>query len=47
MSQCLRIKAFFGTSAKAVKTLIWIAKITYVVVAIVRKRLEIDSVALI
>ena len=35
----LRIKAFYGTSEKAVKTQIWIAVSIYVLVAIVRKRL--------
>lgn len=35
----LRIKAFYGTSDNAVKTQIWIAVSTYVLVAIIRKRL--------
>src|SRR3977135_3982945 len=35
----LRIKAFYGTSANAVKTQIWIAVSVYVLVAIIRKRL--------
>jgi hypothetical protein len=35
----LRIKSFFGTSANAVRTQIWIAVSTYLLVAIVRKRL--------
>ena len=43
IKQHLRIKAFFGTSANAVKTQIWIAVSVYVLVAIVRKRLELDS----
>jgi Domain of unknown function (DUF4372)/Transposase DDE domain len=34
----LRIKAFFGTSENAVKTQIWIAIATYVLIAIVKKR---------
>ena len=34
----LRIKAFFGTSENAVKTQIWIAVATYVLIAIVKKR---------
>lgn len=38
----LRIKAFYGTSPNAVKTQIWIAISVYVLVAIVRKRLEIE-----
>ena len=43
IKQHLRIKAFFGTSENAVKTQIWIAVSVYVLVAIVRKRLELDS----
>ena len=39
----LRIKAFFGTSENAVKTQIWIAVSVYVLVAIVRKRLRLES----
>jgi hypothetical protein len=39
--QNLRIKAFYGTSENAVKTQVWIAITTYVLVAIVRKRLGI------
>jgi Transposase DDE domain/Domain of unknown function (DUF4372) len=38
IKQHLRIKAFFGTSENAVKTQIWIAVATYVLIAIVRKR---------
>jgi hypothetical protein len=41
IKQHLRIKAFYGTSANAVKTQIWIAVSTYVLVAIARKQLEI------
>ena len=41
--QHLRIKAFFGTSDNAVKTQIWIAVSVYVLVAIVRKRLALES----
>ena len=37
IKQNLRIKAFVGTSANAVKTQIWCAVCTYVVVAIVKK----------
>jgi len=40
IKQHLRIKAFFGTSENAVKTQIWIAVSTYVLVAIVRKQLN-------
>jgi len=40
IKQHLRIKAFPGTSENAVKTQIWIAVCTYVLIAIVRKRLR-------
>ena len=43
IKQHLRIKAFFGTSENAVKTQIWIAVSVYVLVAIVRKRLELET----
>ena len=43
IKQHLRIKAFFGTSANAVKTQIWIAVSVYVLVAIVRKRLGLEA----
>jgi hypothetical protein len=39
----LRIKSFYGTSETAVKTQIWIAVSTYVLVAIIRKRLRLQS----
>lgn len=39
IKQHLRIKAFYGRSPNAVRTQIWIALSTYVLVAIVRKRL--------
>lgn len=42
IKQNLRIKRFFGNSENAVKTQVWIAVSTYVLVAIVKKRLEID-----
>ena len=42
IKQHLRIKAFFGTSENAVKTQIWIAVSVYVLVAIVRRHLNID-----
>ena len=42
IKQHLRIKKFFGTSENAVKTQIWIAISTYVLVAIMKKRLKID-----
>ena len=40
IKQHLRIKAFFGTSENAVKTQVWIAISAYVLVAIIRKRLN-------
>jgi transposase len=43
IKQHLRIKAFYGTSENAVKTQIWIAVSVYVLVAIVRKRLGLDT----
>jgi len=42
IKQHLRIKNFFGTSENAVKTQIWIAVSTYVLVAIMKKRLKTD-----
>ena len=42
IKQNLRIKAFFGTSENAVKTQVWIAISTYVLVAIVKRELKID-----
>ena len=42
IKQHLRIKNFYGTSENAVKTQIWIAISTYVLVAIMKKRLKID-----
>ena len=43
IKQHLRIKAFYGTSDNAVKTQIWIAVSTYVLVAIIRKRLHLEQ----
>ncbi len=43
IKQNLRIKRFFGTSENAVKTQIWIAVSVYVWVAMIRKRLDIDT----
>jgi len=43
IKQHLRIKVFFGTSENAVKTQIWIAVSTYVLVAIARKRLHLEE----
>ena len=42
IKQHLRIKQFFGTSENAVKTQIWIAVSVYVLVAIVRKKLNLN-----
>jgi transposase len=42
IKQNLRIKAFYGTSENAIKTQIWIAITVYVLVAIVKKRLNLD-----
>jgi hypothetical protein len=42
IKQHLRIKQFYGTSENAVKTQIWIAVSVYVLVAIVKKRLNIS-----
>jgi transposase len=41
IKQHLRIKSFFGTSENAVKTQVWIAVSVYVLVAIIKKRLNI------
>ena len=43
IKQHLRIKAFFGTSENAVKSQVWIAVSVYVLVAIVKKRLQISA----
>jgi len=40
IKQHLRIKAFLGSTENAVKTQIWIAVCTYVLIAIVKKRLK-------
>ena len=42
IKQHLRIKRFFGTSENAVKSQVWIAVAVYVLVAIIRKRLDLD-----
>jgi hypothetical protein len=42
IKQHLRIKKFLGTSENAVKTQIWCAVCTYVLIAIVRKELHLD-----
>ncbi len=43
MFQNLRIKRFYGNSANAVKTQIWIAISTFLIVAIMRKELKINA----
>jgi hypothetical protein len=43
IKQHLRIKAFFGTSENAVRSQIWIAVSAYVLVAIVKKRLQLSA----
>jgi len=43
IKQHLRIKVFYGTSANAVKTQVWIAVSVYLLVAILKKRLNLDQ----
>jgi hypothetical protein len=43
IKQHLRIKKFYGTSSNAVKTQVWIAVATYVLVAILKKRLDLPE----
>lgn len=43
IKQNLRIKHFFGTSENAVKTQIWCAVCTYVLIAIIKKELQINA----
>jgi transposase len=43
IKQHLRIKSFYGTSPNAVKTQIWIAVTTYLLVAIIKKRLHVEQ----
>jgi hypothetical protein len=42
IKQHLRIKSFYGTSPNAVKTQVWIAICVYVLVAIIRKELNLE-----
>ena len=42
IKQHLRIKVFYGTSENAVKTQIWTAISVYVLVALVKKRMNLD-----
>ena len=43
IKQNLRIKTFYGTSENAVKTQIWIAVSVYVIVAIMKKQLNLNA----
>ena len=43
IKQHLRIKAFYGTTENAVKTQVWIAISVYVLVAILKKTLNLDQ----
>jgi hypothetical protein len=43
IKQHLRIKRFLGTSENAVKTQIWCAVSTYVLIAIVKKELQLNA----
>ncbi|SRR6266516_4156728 len=43
IKQHLRIKAFYGTSENAVKTQVWIAVSVYVLVALLKKQLNLES----
>jgi len=43
IKQYLRIKKFYGTSENAVKVQIWTAVSVYVLVAIIKKRLNLDA----
>ncbi len=43
IKQHLRIKHFLGNSENAVKTQVWCAVATYVLIAIVKKELQLDA----
>jgi hypothetical protein len=43
VKQHLRIKAFYGTSVNAVKTQVWVAVSVYVLVAILKKRMDLPQ----
>jgi IS4 transposase len=43
IKQHLRIKKFLGTSENAVKTQVWCAVATYVLIAILKKELQLDA----
>ncbi len=42
IKQNLRIKSFYGTSENAVKSQIWIAVSVYVLISIIKKRLDLE-----
>jgi IS4 transposase len=46
VKQHLHIKAFFGTSENAVKTQVWIAMSVYLLIAIMRKRMNLEHLSL-
>jgi hypothetical protein len=46
IKQHLRIKSFYGTSENAVRTQVWTAVCAYVLVAILRKRLQVEHLSL-
>jgi hypothetical protein len=46
MKQHLHIKSFFGTSENAVKTQVWIAMTVYVLIAILRKKMDLEHLSL-
>ena len=46
VKQHLHIKAFFGTSENAVKTQVWIAMSVYVLIAILRKKMDLEHLSL-
>jgi hypothetical protein len=41
--QHLRVKTFYGTSANAVKTQIWVAMIVYLLLAILKERYRLEQ----
>jgi hypothetical protein len=43
IKQHLRVRKFYGTSANAVKTQLWVALTVYLLVAILRKRLGVEA----
>ena len=43
IKQNLRVKAFYGTSANAVKTQIWVAMIVYLMLAILKERYHLEQ----